>query len=59
MRKATRQRGCVGKLRHADQAGARAHVARRVAEGAARERLSTYRCRHCGGWHVGHSWVRS
>lgn len=49
---ATRGRSCTGKIRHAGEAAATAHMRKLLARGAVR--LNAYACRHCGGWHVGH-----
>ncbi|WP_262403457.1 hypothetical protein [Actinomadura sp. CNU-125] len=51
----TKNRMCVGKVRHADKKSAEAALRRMVQEGARRSRLNVYRCSHCdGGYHVGH-----
>jgi hypothetical protein len=53
---ATRTKGntCGSKRPHPDRAAAQAHVQRLVRQGAAPGLMTTYRCRLCGAWHVGH-----
>lgn len=48
-----RRRECEGKARyeHRDQAEARV---RDLQRGQLATRMHTYRCPHCGFWHVGH-----
>lgn len=41
---------CRDKVRHADKTGAIICLKRMK-----QANLSAYPCRHCGGWHVGHS----
>lgn len=44
---------CDGKIRHATEGAAKRHIAginRRKPRGF----LHAYRCKFCGGWHVGH-----
>ena len=51
----TKNRMCVGKIRHADKKAAEAAMWQMVRKGAARSSLNVYRCGHCGGgYHVGH-----
>lgn len=49
-----RRRACTGKQRHADEQGAQAHVRSLYAKGIAGRRA--YRCKFCGGYHVGREW---
>jgi len=44
----------TGKRRYAHKQLAMAHVARLRAQGATNNASNAYRCRICGGWHVGH-----
>lgn len=48
--------GCEGKLRHASRKIALG-MKRVMAQhrGANVERLNAYKCKHCGGWHLGNS----
>lgn len=52
-----RARGCAGKSKHADEAGALAALtAVRDKWGEKRTRtLQAYKCRFCGCWHLGRS----
>jgi hypothetical protein len=50
----TKMRACTGKRAHQRQRDATAHLRHLVSAGALPHRLRTYRCRHCGAWHVGH-----
>lgn len=53
-KRAQRRKACAGKVRHADQAGAAIALRKlRQAHGHMGQ-LSTYRCAHCGTWHLGH-----
>lgn len=54
-KRASRRAGCVGKIRHDTKGGALVHRGRMVDQGAAAGAFEVYRCRHCGGWHVGHA----
>lgn len=46
-----KRNSCIGKIRHKTSAGAEAHAKELRDKG---ERVWPYRCRFCGGWHVGH-----
>lgn len=51
----TKNRMCVGKVRHPDKKTAEDAMWQMVRMGARRSRLNVYRCNHCGGgYHVGH-----
>lgn len=50
----TPARGCQGKQRHDTKDQARTHLERLIRNGAARQRLEVYKCKHCGAYHVGH-----
>ncbi len=53
---ARRIRGCDGKERHRSKGAADAQMRsllRRDDIVQDADRLNTYHCRHCGGWHVG------
>jgi hypothetical protein len=51
----TKNRMCVGKVRHPDKSSALRALQRMVREGARWSSLNVYRCEHCdGGYHVGH-----
>lgn len=55
------QRGCYGKERHDSEGAAQSAVRaslRRDETCREGERLQTYRCRRCLGWHVGHGRVK-
>lgn len=55
MTKSNKRFGCAGKLAHPTPVAARTHLQRLPAAGAAATTtLTTYRCRHCLAWHVGH-----
>lgn len=45
-----KDRSCSGKRRHQTQG-----LAVRVMKLMANAQLNTYRCHHCGQWHIGHS----
>lgn len=51
-----RRKGCGDKVRHATREAARAHLFGLVRkfDKPSSERLETYQCRFCRGWHVGH-----
>lgn len=51
----TRARGCTGKIRHSDEAGALAQIQRLIGDGAAQDAYEAYPCRFCSGWHAGHA----
>lgn len=42
--------GCKGKIRHRNKGGACTHLRKMKAPG-----MNAYRCKQCGGWHIGHS----
>lgn len=42
--------GCTGKRRHRNRSGALIHMEKLGEPG-----MNAYRCRKCGGWHIGHS----
>lgn len=48
-----RRRACAGKQRHETQTEAVAHIIH-LRQSFPAERLRSYKCRFCGGWHVGH-----
>lgn len=51
----TAMRGCDRKFRYRDKDGADYEVARLKADGAHDpERLHSYSCPHCDGFHIGH-----
>lgn len=50
----TKNRMCVGKVRHADKKAAEIALRQMVRKGARRSSLNTYSCGHCGSWHLGH-----
>jgi hypothetical protein len=54
MRTRTKARACDGKIRHPAKTDAEEALHQMVRAGASPQRLSTYRCGHCNGWHVGH-----
>jgi len=52
-KRAIRRRACGHKVRHENEAAARAHIgALHHAKGYSP--MNAYRCSFCGGWHVGH-----
>lgn len=51
-----RRKQCSGKHRHASQADAISHIHSLKSSGRARPGVMTpYRCRFCGGFHIGHT----
>lgn len=44
---------CLGKARHGNRADARTEA--RKAKGRCGDLMESYRCPHCGGWHIGHA----
>lgn len=49
------RKGCEGKARHPTEAGARVAVRETLRHGARKAGfLTTYQCKHCGFWHIGH-----
>lgn len=52
-RRRQRRRACEGKRRHAGRQ--EAERALRRMKPRAQGVLNVYRCRNCGGWHVGHA----
>jgi len=48
-----RRKECGSKVRHADQTAA-IHAACAMRRNLGSRCLNTYRCKWCGGWHVGH-----
>lgn len=48
-----RRKSCKGKVRHTSLEHADAH--RHALSRLDGDRMSAYRCRFCGGWHVGHT----
>lgn len=50
----TKARMCTGKVQHPDKQAADDVMWALVHRGASRSRLNTYRCDHCGFYHVGH-----
>lgn len=51
-KRAKRRRGCSGKARHATQNDAN-YAAAKV-RGSSGQLVSSYKCRFCKGWHIGH-----
>lgn len=51
----TKGRGCTGKQRHARRTGAEQAAEWAISRGTAPERVDIYPCRHCDGWHTGHT----
>lgn len=49
-------RPCWRKVQHRSRGAADAHIRalRRLPVADNADRLESYACRHCGGWHVGH-----
>ena len=52
-----RRRSCQSKVRHATPDAAQGAIRRLHAQKGYQGRLDAYRCRFCGGFHVGHSRV--
>jgi hypothetical protein len=50
----TKGRSCDGKLPHPTKDAAEDEVRRLIARGGSR-RIAAYRCKWCGGWHIGHT----
>jgi len=48
-----RRKSCEGKVRHESQEDARVAIKRDFWN--AHERVGAYKCKFCGGWHVGHT----
>ncbi len=48
-----RRKSCKGKVRHESAQHAWAHV--RALRKRDDDRMNTYHCQFCGGWHVGHT----
>lgn len=55
-KRAIRRRSCSSKIRHDDEAAARAHIGHLNRTKGYQGPMNAYRCRFCGGWHVGHGW---
>lgn len=53
-KRAIRRRSCKGKVRHASHEHAVIALVKTV-RGGANGHMSAYRCRFCGGWHIGHT----
>jgi len=56
-KRAVRRRQCQRKFRYRTQASAdvdRRRLIRQAIRAGRNPRLNVYRCRWCGGWHVGH-----
>jgi hypothetical protein len=51
----TKRVTCTGKKMHSTAAKAQAARTWHVANGAPPASLQIYRCRHCGGYHMGHA----
>jgi hypothetical protein len=54
-KRAIRRRSCGRKQRHGSEAEARAHIGGLHGRKGYQGLLNAYRCRFCGGWHVGHA----
>lgn len=54
-KRAIRRRACKGKIRHPDRAAAGLHLTGLFLAKRIDGPMSCYRCRFCGGWHVGHT----
>lgn len=54
IRRRLANKACIGKQKHTTQAEAVAHKIRHQRDHPADWNMKTYRCRHCGGWHLGH-----
>lgn len=50
----SKRRSCGKKQRHETRTQAAAHLAALIHAGAAPFTRQVYKCRWCGGWHVGH-----
>lgn len=50
----TQARACEGKRRYDTKTSAQDHLAALTRKGATRARIQVYKCRYCGGYHVGH-----
>lgn len=50
----TKTRSCTGKRRHPTKGAAQAALRTYIEQGASPGSMHVYRCRHCGGYHVGH-----
>lgn len=48
-----KEKSCTGKIRHGSQRQARDHA--RELQVTGEPWVMAYRCRYCGGWHVGHA----
>lgn len=49
-----KRRSCRHKHAHPTRQDAHAALASLIARGASPYYMHVYKCRHCGGWHVGH-----
>lgn len=49
-----RRKQCQGKVRHPNPQAAYAHAASLKHKGDVTGFINAYKCRFCGGWHVGH-----
>lgn len=49
------RRQCVGKIAHETKQAALSHVFSLVRGGARKGRVSAYKCKVCGKWHVGNA----
>lgn len=54
-KRAIRRKACKGKVRHQCAEHAWAHLRALLKKRDDGLRMNVYRCRFCGGWHVGHS----
>lgn len=57
-KRALRRKACQGKVRHADAGGAYAamrKLGRAKPDLAPGSVIGAYKCRFCGGWHIGHN----
>ena len=51
-KRAIRRKMCIRKKRHPDAAGAKRHAHLLFKKDA--QYMRPYKCKFCGGWHVGH-----
>lgn len=50
-----RRKSCEGKIRHVDAGAAQAALTALVRNKGWQGPMNPYKCRFCGGWHIGHS----
>lgn len=49
--------GCRGKRRYTSKRQAGGRLRTMVRDGRSAATLNAYKCRNCGGWHLGNTWT--